>query len=131
RTDSTTVGLRFRMPLPTEGRNAPKRAAALAEIDKARADYERAKRVVTAEIKAARAALAAAQKAAAAAKARLAIANEQFELSRRSFALGEVSAFDLYRVRLIQLEAQKMFVNADVNVGIAISRVNQAIGFAP
>lgn len=131
RTDSTTVGVRVRMPLPTEGRNAPRRAAALADIDKARAEYDRAKRIVSAEIKAARASLAASQKAAGFAKSRLTVANEQFELSRKAFALGEISAFDLYRVRQIQLEAQKMHANADINVGVAVSRVNQALGYAP
>lgn len=131
RTDATTVGVRMRLPLPTPGRNEPKRAAAAADIDKARAEYERAKRVVLAEIKAARIALGAAQKAASAAKSRLAVANEQFELSRKSYALGETSAFDLYRVRQLQLEAQKMQVNAEISVGIAVSRVNQALGYAP
>lgn len=131
RTDSTTVGVRLRVPLPTAGRNEPKRAAAQAEIDKAGAEYERAKRVVTAEIKAARASLAAAQKAAGAAKSRLSVANEQFELSRKAYSLGEISAFDLYRVRQLHLEAQKMFANADVNVGVAASRVNQALGYSP
>jgi len=131
RTDSTTVGMRFRIPLPTPGRNEPRRAEAAAEVERARAEYERARRIVVAEIKAARVALAAAQKAAGLADKRLAVANEQFELSRKSFALGEVSAFDLYRVRQIQLEAQRMQANAAVNVGMAVSRVNQALGFAP
>lgn len=131
RTDSTTIGVRIRIPLPTMGRNEPRIAAAHAEMDRARAEYERAKRVVTAEIKAARVALAAAQRAAKVANSRLAVANDQFELSRKAFKLGELSAFDLYRVRQIQLDAQRMEANAEINVGIAISRLNQAQGCAP
>lgn len=131
RTDATTFGVRFRIPLPTEGRNAPKRAAATAEIAKAAADYERARRVVMAEIKGARAILAAAQRAAGLANSRLAVANEQFELSRKAFMLGELNAFDLYRVRQIQLDAQRTQASASVAVGAAISRVNQAQGYAP
>ncbi|MCC3246996.1 TolC family protein [Methylocystis sp. WRRC1] len=131
RTDATTVGVRFRIPLPTPGRNEPRQAEAAAEVTRARAEYERAKRMVVAEIKAARTALAAAQKAAGLADKRLAVANEQFELSRKSFALGEISAFDLYRVRQIQLEAQRMQAGAAINVGVAVSRVNQALGYAP
>ncbi|MBG0803347.1 TolC family protein [Methylocystis sp. H4A] len=131
RTDATTVGVRIRFPLPTAGRNEPRRAEALAEMDRATAEYERAKLVVVAEIKAAHASLAAAQRAAKLANSRLTVANEQFELSRKAFKLGEISAFDLYRVRQIQLEAQRMQANAEINVGVAISRLNQAQGYAP
>lgn len=130
-TDSTTFGVRLRIPLPTPGRNEPRLAEAAAEVTRARAEYEKAKRIVLAEIKTARAALAAAQRAAGLADQRLTVANEQFELSRKSFALGEVSAFDLYRVRQIQLEAQRTQAAAAISVGIAISRVNQALGYAP
>ncbi|MGJ0453168.1 MAG: TolC family protein [Methylocystis sp.] len=131
RTDSTTIGVRIRIPLPTAGRNEPRRAAALAEMDRATAEYERARRIITAEIKAAREALAAAQRAVKLANSRLTVANDQFELSRKAFKLGEISAFDLYRVRQIQLEAQRMEANAEINVGVAISRLNQAQGYAP
>ena len=48
-----------------------------------------------------------------------------------AYALGELSAFDLYRVRQIQLEAQRMQASAAVSVGAAVSRVNQAQGYAP
>ncbi|MGZ9409163.1 MAG: TolC family protein [Methylocystis sp.] len=131
RTDATTVGVRLRIAIPTAGRNEPRRAEALAEMDRATAEYERAKRVVLAEIRAARESLAAARRAATFANARLVVANDQFDLSRKAFKLGEISAFDLYRVRQIQLEAQRMEANAEINVGIAISRLNQAQGYAP
>lgn len=131
RTDATTVGVRIRIPIPTEGRNEPRRAEALAEMDRATAEYERAKRMVLAEIKASREALAAAQRAAKLANSRLAVANDQFELSRKAFKLGELSAFDLYRVRQLQLDAQRMQANAAIGVGAAISRLNQAQGCAP
>ena len=131
RTDATTVGVRIRIPLPTAGRNEPRQAEALAEMTRARAEYEKAKRVVTAEIRSARLNLAAAQRAAGLADKRLSVANEQFDLSRKSYALGEISAFDLYRVRQLQLEAQRMQAAASVNVGQAISRVNQSQGYAP
>jgi len=34
-------------------------------------------------------------------------------------------------VRQIQLEAQRMQASAAVSVGAAVSRVNQALGYAP
>lgn len=131
RTNSTTVGVRFRVTLPTPGRNEPRIAEAQAEITRARADYEKARRVVAADIQGARANLAAAQRAASLAKQRLSVANEQFDLTRKSFALGEIGALDFYRVRQLQLDAQRSEAAASVAVGAAVSRLNQAQGYAP
>jgi outer membrane protein, heavy metal efflux system len=131
RTDSTTVGFRFKIPLPTPGRNEPRRAEAEAELVKARAEYEHARRVIGAEIAAARAAVAAAKRNAAVAATRFAVAGEQFELERKSFRLGEVSAVDLYRVRQSYLDAQRAQVLASIDLGVAQSRLNQALGYAP
>lgn len=131
RTDATTVGVRLRIPLPTDGRQEPRRAEAMAEMARAKAEYEKARRVVLADVKTARLNLAAAQKAAGLAAQRLVVANQQFDLSRKSFALGEINAFDLYRVRQLQLDAQRAQAATAVAVGQAISRVNQAQGYAP
>lgn len=131
RTDSTTLGVRFRIPLPTPGRNEPKRAAAEAEVARAQADYDRAKRLVEAEIRAAAMAAAAARRIEGVAAKRLALANTQFELSRKSFQLGEASAVDLYRVRQSQLDAMRSHASAAIDVGVAASRLNQAHGYAP
>lgn len=130
-TNATTVGVRLRIPLPTEGRQEPRRAEARADMERARADYEKAKRVVLADIAAARANLAAARRAAGLADQRLAVANEQFELSRKSFALGEIGGLDFYRIRQLQLDAQRAQAAASVAVGAAVSRLNQAQGYAP
>jgi outer membrane protein TolC len=131
RTNATTVGVRVRIPLPTDGRQEPRRAEAIAEMTRAQADYEKAKRVVLADIAAARANLAAARSAAGLADKRLAVANEQFELSRKSFALGEIGGLDFYRIRQLQLDAQRAQASAAVAVGAAVSRLNQAQGYAP
>jgi outer membrane protein, heavy metal efflux system len=131
RTDSTTIGVRFRIPLPTSGRNEPRRAEAKAEVTRARAEYEKARRIVAADIQAARANLATAQRAEALAKKRLAVANEEYDLTRKSFALGEIGALDFYRVRQLQLDAQRAEATTSVAVGAAVSRLNQAQGYAP
>lgn len=130
-TDSTTVGLRFKIPLPTPGRNVPRRAEAEAELVRAQAEYERANRVISAEITASRVALAAARRAEGLAAKRLAVANDQLELTRKAFQLGEMTAVDLFRVRQSQLDAQRAHASATTNVGAAQSRVNQALGYAP
>lgn len=131
RTDSTTLGVRFKIPIPTPGRNAPRLAEAEAELVRAQAEYDRAELLVNAEIKAARAAVAAARRSEGLAGKRLGVANQQFELARLAFRLGEVGAVDLYRVRQSQLDAQRMQASASIDLGVALSRLNQARGFAP
>ncbi|MEK4031656.1 TolC family protein [Methylocystis sp. IM3] len=130
-TNATTVGVRLRIPLPTDGRQGPRRAKAHAEITRAHAHLEKARRVVLAEIKAARAHLAAVKRASSIANKRLGVAKEQFELARRSFALGEIGGLDFYRIRQLQLDAQRAQAAMTVAVGVAISRLNQAQGYAP
>jgi outer membrane protein TolC len=130
RSNNNTVGVRFRLPLPTPGRNEPRLAEAQAELDRTQAELARAQRLVLAEINLARIALAAARRADGLAAKRLSVATEQFELARRSFRLGEISAFDLYRVRQLQLDAQRMRASAAIDLGISQSRLNQAFGYA-
>ncbi|MBY6242396.1 TolC family protein [Methylosinus sp. Sm6] len=131
RSNNNTIGVRFRLPLPTPGRNEPRIAAARAEMDSARAELDRAQRLVAAEIAAARAALVAARRADGLAAERLRVATDQFELARKAFRLGEINAFDLYRVRQLQLDAQRARADAAVDLGVAQSRLNQAWGYAP
>jgi outer membrane protein, heavy metal efflux system len=130
-TDSTTVGVRVKIPLPTPGRNEPKIAEARAECERARSEYERAERIVKAEINAAKAAVAAARRVDGLAANRLKVASEQFDLARKAFRLGENTAADLYRVRQLQLDAQRTRAAALIDLGVAQSRLNQAYAYAP
>ena len=131
RTNSTTVGVRFKIPLPTPGRNEPKIAEAEAEAVRARAEYERARRVVDAEIAAARAAVSASRRVEGLAAKRLKVASEQFDLAREAFRLGENNAADLYRIRQLQLDAQRTQAAAAIDLGVTQSRLNQAYGYTP
>ena len=131
RADSTTLGFRFRMPLPTAGRNEPRAAEATAEVIRTQAELTQFNRVISAEVAIARSAAAAARKAEASAAARFAVANQQYEIARKSIRLGEISAVDLFRVRQIRLEAQRSYAAAQVESGHALSRLNQARGVAP
>ena len=45
--------------------------------------------------------------------------------------LGEIGAFDLFRVRQLQIEAAAVDARSQVDVGRARSRLNQALGLAP
>ena len=126
-----SVGLRFRLPLATEARNAPRRAEAEAERTRALAELEQVRRVLEGEIAQARVRLAAAQQARRLAAERRGIAEQQLAAARTSFANGEIGAFDLFRVRQLQLEAQAAEAQAAIALGRARSQLNQAEGVVP
>jgi len=130
-TDSVSMGLRVRVPLATNARNVPRVAAAQADLTRAVAERALRRRVLDAEIEAARVALRLAEEAAQIARRRLAVANQQLDLGRRAFNQGETGLFDLYRIRQLQLEAASTQAQADVTVGRARSRLNQALGAVP
>ncbi len=126
-----SLGLRLRVPLATEARNAPRRAAAEADITRATAVLAQQRRLVGAGVLAAEQALRAAEEAVRIARGRLSVANQQLDTARRAFRAGETGIFDLYRVRQLQLEAAGAEARATVQLGRARSRLNQAVGYAP
>lgn len=129
--EGTSVGLRVRLPLATEARNAPRRAEAEADRTRAEAELAQARRVVEGGVTVARVALAAAETAVRLAAERRAVADRQLDAARRAFASGEIGAFDLFRVRQLQLEAVAVDAQARVEAGRARSRLNQALGATP
>lgn len=126
-----SLGLRLRVPLATEARNVPRVAAAQADLTRAVAERALRRRLLDAEIGAARVALRAAEEAARIASQRLALANEQLDLARRAFSAGETGLFELYRIRQLQVDASSTQAQADVTLGRARSRLNQAVGAVP
>ena len=129
--DSTSIGLRFRLPLATEARNAPRRAEAQSEVTRAVALLAQARRLVDAEVVRARRQLSASEEALRLARERLAVANEQEGIALRAFRSGETGTFDLYRVRQLRLEAANEEGRASIAASRARSRVNQAMGVVP
>lgn len=128
---SNTVGVRLRMPLPTEGRNAPRRAAAEAERIKAEAELALVQRQVEAAVKAAELAVRSNRKLESIALRRLEVAEQQYAVALRAYQLGEISLIDLYRLRQIQLEAARARAVSGVELGLAHSRLQQARGQMP
>ncbi len=126
-----SLGLRLRVPLATEARNAPRRASAEADITRAAAVLAQQRRLVNAGVLAAEQALRAAEEAVRIARQRLSVANQQLDTARGAFRAGETGIFDLYRVRQLQLEAAGAEARATVQLGRARSRLNQAVGYAP
>jgi outer membrane protein TolC len=129
--DGTSLGIRFRLPLATEARNAPRRAEAEAERTRALAELEQARRLLESGIAQARTRLAAAQSARRLAAERRSLSEEQLRAARTAFANGEIGAFDLFRVRQLQLDAQAAEAAAAITLGRARSVLNQALGVVP
>jgi len=130
-TESTSIGLRFRIPLGTEARNAPRRAEAESEITRATAELAQTRRVIDAAVARAQAALRATDAAQRIAQQRLTLANEQEGIALRAFRAGETGTFDLYRVRQLRLDAATDAARATTEAGRARSRLNQAAGVLP
>ncbi len=129
--DSSSIGLRLRMPLATEGRNAPRRADAQSELTRASAELDQARRLVGSGVERAQAALNAAEGALRLARQRLSLAQDQERIALNAFRGGEILTFDLFRVRQLRLEAANDAGRAEVEVNRARSRVNQAGGVIP
>jgi cobalt-zinc-cadmium resistance protein CzcA len=128
---ATSLGLRVRIPLATEGRNAPRRAEAESEVTRATAELAQARRLVQAGVARAQAELRTAEAALRLARQRLAVANEQEGIALRAFRAGETGTFDLFRVRQLRLEAANDEGQASIAASRARSRVNQAAGVLP
>lgn len=129
--DGYSLGLRFRIPLATEARNAPRRAEAEADRSRAAAELQEARRVVEGAITLAQLDLSASETARRLAAARRAVADQQLAAAQSAFRNGEIGAFDLFRVRQLQIEAAAGDARARVEAGRARSRLNQAVGAVP
>lgn len=129
--EGVSLGLRFRLPLATEARNAPRRAEAEAERTRALAELEQTRRTLEGEAAQARVRLSASEAARRLAAQRRSLAEQQLAAARTAFANGEIGAFDLFRVRQLQLEAQAGEAQAAIALGRARSQLSQALGATP
>jgi outer membrane protein, heavy metal efflux system len=126
-----SVKLSVRIPLGSEGRNAPKLAAARAELDAAEAEAEAAQRGAEAERVAATGELEAARRAEAAAAQRARSAAEVQTLIAKSYRLGESDLPTRLRAETERFEAELAHARAQVETRRAISKLNQAYGLLP
>ena len=112
--------MRVRIPLPTEARNAPRRADAESERTRAEGELIQTRRVVAGEVGLARRRCGRRQARRgwppSAGGGRPAAG-----AARRAFRAGEIGVFDLFRVRQLQIEAAAVDARAQVDVGRARS----------
>ncbi|MCR0982645.1 TolC family protein [Roseomonas pecuniae] len=127
----TSFGLRLRVPLPSAARNRPREAAAQAELTSAGSRLLQVRRLTEAAAVRAEAALRRAEEAQTLARRRLSIAQQQLASGNRAFRAGEMTLFDLVRIRQIGIDAASTAAQAEVNVGLGRARLNQALGAEP
>lgn len=126
-----SLGIGLTIPFATEGRNAPRIAAANSALIRAEAEQRQTLAEVEGGLRDATAMLENATIAAAAARERAAIAAERQQLMQRAFDLGELSLLDLMRVRSAANEARLDAIQAGIALASANAHMNQAKGIVP
>ena len=127
----TRLRIALRIPLGGDNRNAPKSAAARAELDVAQAELDALLRQVPADIAAATADLNAARTAQTAAAERNRLSTEVQTLIAKSWRLGDSDLPTRLRADNEQFEASLALARATVDVQRAIANLNQANGILP
>ena len=130
---STDTTLRFalRIPLGGDNRNAPKIAAARAELDAAYAEADAMSRQVQADMATATAALDTARRSEALAAERARLSGEVHALMARSYQLGEGDLPTRLRAENDKFDADLSLARARIDVQRAIAQLNQALGLLP
>jgi outer membrane protein TolC len=127
----STIGVRLRIPFATEGRNAPRRAAAQAGVSAALAQYAAAQREVRLDVDTSRAALATAEEQSKLLDDRLRAVRDSVTRLERSFAAGQIAMVEVLRGRAALFEAELAQARNSMAVLRARARLNQALGVVP
>ena len=127
----TKLRIALRIPLGGDNRNAPRQAAARAEVDMAQAELDAAQRQLPAEVAAATADLSAARTAQTAARERVRLSSEVQTLITKSWRLGDSDLPTRLRADNDQFEASLQLARATIDVQRAIANLNQAHGILP
>ena len=129
--NETTLRIALRIPLGGDNRNAPRQAAARAELDASQADLDALQRQLLAEVAAANAELLAARNSQIAASERVRLSTEVQTLITKSWRLGDSDLPTRLRADNEQFEASLSLARADIDVQRAIANLNQAHGVFP
>ena len=127
----TSMRLALRIPLGSDSRNAPKLAAARAELDAAQAQADAVARQIDADIAAAQAGLDAARQQEALAAQRATLSQQMQALVAKSHRLGESDLPTRMRADNEKLDADLSLARARIELQRAISQLNQSLGTLP
>lgn len=128
---ANSVALGIRIPFATDARNRPRVAAANADFIEARTAHARERDRLEAELLASQRELLQVRAALALAEERRRLAAENDQLLGKAFALGEIDLATRLRISAERYAADADAVRSRLEVGRAISRLNQAFGVLP
>lgn len=126
-----SVRIAVRIPLATRSRNAPRVAAANANLVEAEAALSLERARVQAEIDTAKVELEQARTVELLAQDRFRLASETHELYTKAFNLGELDLPARLRSENDRFDAELALSRARLEIGRAMSRLNQALGLLP
>ena len=126
-----SVRLAIKIPFGTDSRNAPRIAAARAELDAAQAELDATQRQVQTELASALAELDAARRTQASMAERARLSTEVQALVAKAYRLGESDLPTRLRADGEKFEADLSLARARVGLQRAISQLNQALGLLP
>ena len=123
--------LALRIPLSTSSRNAPRIAAARAELDSAQTELDYQRRLLSNELEQAHAALSLARAKEQATQQRLSIAQQVHEIVLRAYNLGERDLPTRLRADSEKFEAELAHARAKLETQRAFSKLQQQLGLLP
>lgn len=127
--NSVIVGIKI--PFATDGRNQPRITAANAEFIETQAAQSLERQKLAADIEAAEVELEQARQIEQLAAERFRLAADTQALYAKAFALGELDLPYRLRAESERFDAELALTRARIEVGRAISRLNQALGILP
>jgi cobalt-zinc-cadmium efflux system outer membrane protein len=127
----TSVRLALRIPLGGDSRNAPKLAAARAELDAAQGQADAVVRQLEADLASASADLDAARRQEALAAQRATLSTQMQALVAKSYRLGESDLPTRMRADNEKFDADLSLARARIALQRAVSQLNQSLGTLP
>lgn len=127
----TSLRLALKIPFGTDNRNAPRIAAARAELDAAQAAFDAVQRLIQGELASATAELDAARRTQVSMAERARLGQEVQELVAKAYRLGESDLPTRLRADSEKFEADLSLARARVGLQRAISQLRQALGLLP
>jgi cobalt-zinc-cadmium efflux system outer membrane protein len=119
------------LPFGTDARNAPRIAAANAELIEAHAAFGLERARIAAEIEAARRELEQTRVVVQFAETRFTLAADTQRLLAKAFRLGELDLVSRLRAESERFESELNFTRAKLDAARAVARLNQALGVLP
>lgn len=128
---NTSIGVRVRIPLPSETRSAPLLAAAETNVAKAVSERERLRYALETALHEAEHNLEVTRAELEIATQQHALARENQRLAQKAFDLGETDLVHLMRVQALAYEAERALASRKIQLQWDIARYNQAVGVLP